>query len=150
MRNEKDLDLGVVKTSGGMEAIALLTFDLEVGKLKPVYKIGDVVTVDVKVTRPAKEDPLGNGIPMDRPYVEPAEGVFVGVGLMMGRVFLPGAAITGADGVAHVKIKIQDYAPAGARVDASMYAWKIVYEVPCASIQEYGYTSMPGIFKTAP
>lgn len=150
MMNDRDLNLGVVRTSRGMETVALLTFDLEIGKLKPVYRIGDVVAVDVKVTRPAEEDPLGNGIPMERLYFEPVEGVFVGVGLMMGRVFLPGAAITGADGVAHVKIKIQDYAPAGVKVDASVYAWKVVYEMPCASIQEYGYAAMPGVFKTAP
>src|SRR5688500_8435309 len=56
MRNDQDLNLGVVKTSGGMETVALLTFDLEIGKLKPVYRIGDVVTIDVKVTRPARED----------------------------------------------------------------------------------------------
>lgn len=150
MRSDQDLDAGVVRASNssGAETVALLMFNLEIGKLKPTYKIGDVVTVDVTVTRPAKEDPLGNGVPMDRPYVEPAEGVFVGVGLHMGRVFLPGGGVTNADGVAHVKIEIQDYAPSGAKVDASVYAWRIVTETPCASVQEYGYKTMPGVFKT--
>jgi hypothetical protein len=150
MRNGDSLDAGVVRASGGMETIALLTFDLEVAKTKPTYSIGDVVAVDVTVTRPAKEDPLGNGIPMDRPYVEPVAGAIVGVGLYIGRVFLPGAAITGADGVAHVKIKLEDYAPAGKKVDTSIYAWRVVQETTCATVQEYGYTTVPGQFKTAP
>jgi hypothetical protein len=148
MRSEQSLDGGVVRASGGMEQVSLLTFNLDIGKTKPTYAIGDTVTIDVTVTRPAKEDPLGNGVPMERPYFEPVEGVIVGVGLHIGRVFLPGGAITDADGVAHVRIKLQPYAPGGAKVDATMYAWKIVYEAPCAMVQEYGYSAMPGMFRT--
>jgi len=150
MRSGDDsLDAGVVRASGGMEQVALLTFNLDVGKTKPAYEIGDVVPIDVTVTRPAKEDPLGNGVPMERPYVEPAEGVIVGVGLHIGRVFLPGAAITDANGVAKVRIKLEDWAPAGVKVDASMYAWKVVYEMPCATVMEYGYRTMPGLLRTS-
>lgn len=148
MESGQDLDAGVVRASGGMEQVSLLTFDLEIGKLKSAYEIGDVVPIDVTVTRPAKEDPLGNGIPMERPYVEPVEGVIVGVGLSIGRVFLPGAAITDANGVAKVRIKLESYAPAGVKVDSSVYAWKVVYEMPCATVQEYGYQVLPGLFKT--
>lgn len=150
MRDDGALDAGVVRAGAGMETISLLTFDLEVADVKPVYAIGDVVTVDVAVTRPAKEDPLGNGIPMDRPYVEPVPGVIVGVGLYIGRVFLPGAAITDEQGVAHIRIKLESYAPKGKRVDTSVYAWKVLQETTCASVQEYGYKSVPGQFKTAP
>ena len=149
MESGQDLDAGVVRTSGGMEQVSLLTFNLEIGKVKSAYEIGDVVPINVTVTRPAKEDPLGNGIPMERPYVEPVEGVIVGVGLSIGRVFLPGAAITDANGVAKVRIKIEDYAPAGVRVDSSIYAWRVVYEMPCATVQEYGYQALPGMFKTS-
>src|SRR5688500_2152171 len=113
MESGRDLDAGVVRASGGMEQLALLTFNLEIGKIKPTYEIGDVDPINVTVTRPAKEDPLGNGIPMERPYVEPVEGAIVGVGLSIGRVFLPGAAITDANGVAKVRIKLESYAPAG-------------------------------------
>lgn len=148
MRSGKTLDAGVVRASGGMEQVALLTFNLEVGKTKPAYQIGDVVPIDVTVTRPAKEDPLGNGIPMDRPFVQPVEGVIVGVGLHIGRVFLPGGAVTDANGVAKVRIKLEEWAPAGVKVDASMYAWKVVYEMPCATVMEYGYRTMPGMLRT--
>lgn len=149
MKHGDSMDAGVVTTSNGMEQVSLLTLNIEVADVKPVYKIGETAKIDVTVTRPAKEDPLGNGVPMDRPYVEPAEGVIVGVGLHIGRVFLPGAALTGADGVAHIKIKIESYAPAGQWADTSVYAWKVLQETTCASVQEYGYRSMPHMFKTA-
>jgi hypothetical protein len=64
-------------------------------------------------------------------------------------VFLPGAAITDEKGVARIRIKIESYAPAGQWADTSMYAWRVVQETTCASIQEYGYTSAPRMFKTA-
>lgn len=143
------MEAGVVSASNGMEQVSLLTFNLEIGKTKPIYKIGEVVDIEVTVTRPAKEDPLGNGIPMERPYVQPAPDVIVGVGLHIGRVFLPGAAITNAEGIAHVRIKIESYAPANQWADTSVYAWKTVQETTCVTVQEYGYRSMPHMFRTA-
>lgn len=150
MKNGRSMEAGVVRadSSGGMERVSLLTLHLEVAETKPVYRIGEIAEIKVTVTRPAKEDPLGNGIPMDRPYVEPAEGVTVGVGLHIGNVFLPGAAMTDARGVAKIKIKIASYAPAGQWADMSVYAWKVVQETACASVQEYGYKSLPRHFKT--
>ena len=133
-----------------MEYVSLKTLHLEIEFPKKAYAIGETVSVKVNVTRPAKEDPLGNGIPMDRPYVEPASGVIVGVGLMIGRVFLPGAGITDDNGDTVVKIKLEDWAPAGKWVDASIYAWKIVQQTPCLTVQEFGYATMPRAFKTLP
>ena len=140
----------VGKSAGAMEYLSLKTLHLEIKFLKKSYAIGDTVNVKVNVTRPAKEDPLGNGIPMDRPYVEPASGVTVGVGLMVGRVFLPGAGITDDNGDTIVKIKLEDWAPANTWVDSSIYAWKIVQETPCMTVQEYGHATMPRVFKTLP
>ena len=133
-----------------MEYVSLKTFHLEVKFPKKSYRIGETVNVKVNVTRPAKEDPLGNGIPMDRPYVEPASGVIVGVGLMIGRVFLPGAGITGDNGDTVVKIKLEDWAPADTWVDSSIYAWKVVQETPCLTIQEFGHAVRPRVFRTEP
>lgn len=132
---------------GGMEQVTLRTFDLEVTPPK-VAKIGTTITVKVLVTRPAKEDPAGQGIPTDRPFVEPAPDVIVGVGLSVGNVFLPGAALTNQDGIAKVKIIMRDYAPADKRVDMSVYAWKILQQTPCATVQEDGYKVMPDAFRT--
>ena len=138
---------GGFEDSGGMEQVTLRTFDLKVTPPK-VAEIGSTVTVKVLVTRPAKEDPLGQGIPMERPFVEPASDVIVGVGLSIGNVFLPGAAITNQDGIAKVKIIMQDYAPADKKVDMSVYAWRIVQQTPCFTVQEDGYKVMPDAFRT--
>ncbi|HWC12991.1 MAG TPA: hypothetical protein VG929_00165 [Actinomycetota bacterium] len=135
---------------GAMETIGLRTLHLEYKADKKIYEIGDIAQIKVTVTRPADEDPLGQGIPMDRPFVEPAADVNVGVGLSIGRVFLPGAGLTNEKGVAIVKIKIENYAPAGKWADASAYAWRVVQSTPCATVQEDGYRIQPRMFRTAP
>ncbi|MDQ3962484.1 MAG: hypothetical protein M3277_00980 [Actinomycetota bacterium] len=132
---------------GGVEQVTLRTFNLDVTPPK-VAEIGTTVTVKVLVTRPAKEDPLGQGIPMDRPFVEPAPDVIVGVGLSVGNVFLPGAALTNEQGVAKVKITMQNYAPANKRVDMSVYAWKVLQQTPCLTVQEDGFKVLPDAFRT--
>ena len=134
---------------GGVETLSLKTFHLEVQANKKVYKIGETANIKVTVTRPAEEDPLGNGIPMERPYVEPAPDVNIGVGLAIGRVFLPGAGITDENGVAIVRIKIERYAPRNQWADASAYAWKVLHEMPCATVQEDGFRMTPQMFRTA-
>jgi hypothetical protein len=143
MRNGK-----MAEASGGMETLSLKTLNLDYKSDKKIYKIGSIAEIKVNVTRPAKEDPAGQGIPMDRPYVEPAEGITVGVGLSIGRVFLPGAAITDANGDALVRIKIESYAPAGQWADVSVYAWNVLQETPCLTVQEYGYSTAPRMFRT--
>jgi hypothetical protein len=142
---------GDMARSGGMETLTLRTFHLEVKQYKKVYAIGDIAKIDVTVTRPANEDPLGEGQPMpwdERPYVEPAADAIVGVGLHIGRVFLPGAAMTDANGLAKIRIKIERYAPANQTIDASVYAWRVVQTTQCLTIQEDGYKAMPGTGRT--
>ena len=146
-----DLRAGDLPFRGGVETATLRTFHLEVEQPKKTWKIGETAAFDVTVTRPANEDPLGEGEPMpwtERPYVEPAAGAIVGIGLHIGRVFLPGAAITDENGLAKVRIKIENYAPAGKVVDASVYAWKIFQETQCLTIQEDGYKILPRAGKT--
>lgn len=134
--------------SGGLEVISLRTLNLDVETPK-VAAIGTTATIKVTVTRPAKEDPLHQGIPMERPYVEPAPGVVVGVGLFIGDVFLPGAAISDENGIAKVKIFLERYAPGDTWVDVSVYGWKIVHDSPCARVQEDGYTPLGKAFRTS-
>ena len=135
--------------AGTLETVTVRTLNLDVEQPKAMYRIGETAKIKVTVTRPAKEDPLGEGTPMERPYVEPAPGVMVGVGLYIGNVFLPGAAVTDDQGVALVRIKIEDWAPANKWADASAYAWKVVQDSPCATIQEDGYLQLPRLFKVA-
>lgn len=140
---------GKMANAGAMETMSLKTLNLDYKADKKIYKVGSIAEVKVNVTRPAKEDPAGQGIPMDRPYVEPAEGITVGVGLSIGRVFLPGAAITDANGDALVRIKIESYAPANQWADVSVYAWRVIQETPCMTVQEYGYSTAPRMFRTS-
>ena len=134
--------------NGSMETLTLRTLNLDVTPPKS-GEIGSVATIKVIVTRPAKEDPLGQGIPMERPYVEPAPGVIVGIGLSIGDVFLPGAALTDEDGRAVVKIKLEKWVPRNTWVDMSVYGWKTVQETPCFTIQEDGYVTQGRVFKTS-
>ena len=129
----------------GMEQVQLKTLKLEASPAKDTYKIGETAVFKALVTRPADEDPLGQGIPMDRPYVTPAEGISIGVGLLFnGNVFLPGFAVTDQDGKATMKVKIQNYVKPGT-VHASFFAWKTVADLPCARVDETGYLPMPDI-----
>ena len=130
------------------------TFHLEYEFDKKLYAVGETVTASVNVTRPAKKDPLGEGIPLpiERPLAEPVEGALVGVGIYIGRVYLPGGAFTDADGNATVAIKLESYAPRNSWADVGIYASKTAFEDPaqCVVIVEYGYASVPRAFRTAP
>ena len=130
---------------GSMEQVQLKTLKLEASPAKSAYKIGEVAKFNALVTRPADEDPLGQGIPMDRPYVTPAEGISIGVGLLFnGNVFLPGFGVTDENGKVTLKVKIMDYVKPGT-VHASFFAWKTMADLPCARIDETGYLPIPDI-----
>lgn len=131
--------------SGAIEVVGLRTYHLEVAPSKKAYKVGDTAQINVTVTRPAHEDPLGQGIPVDPPESFPAEGVNVGIGLRIGDVFLFGHAVTNADGVAKVMVPIKSYTPAG-KAYADAYAWKTAADTPCLKIEENGYRQLPGLF----
>ena len=131
--------------SGAFETVSLRTYHLEAKADKPSYKIGEIAKVHVTVTRPAHEDPFGEGIPIDPPQSFPAEGVNVGIGLRIGEVFLFGHNVTNADGKAVVSVKIAGYAPAG-KATADVFAWKTAVDSPCARVEENGYTQSPNIF----
>ena len=122
------------------------TFWVTVKPLAKSYKIGDVAKVKATVTRPAHEDPAGQGIPIDPPVTEPAAGVNVGVGVRVGAVFLPGYGVTDDKGEVVVPIKIMPYAPTGV-ADLEAFAWKNDVEQPCLTLQEDGYTQLPHAFK---
>jgi hypothetical protein len=112
------------------------------------------VSVKVNVTTPGKKDPLGEGIPLpvERPFVEPVEGAIVGVGLQIGRVYLPGGSVSDAEGNATIKIKLEEYAPRNTWADAGIYASKQTFSDParCLVIVEYGYQPVARAFRTAP
>lgn len=137
-----------IMKSGAMEQIALRTFSIAVKAPKDVH-VGDILTIPVTVTRPAEQDPLGQGIPMGGVEPEAAPDVNIGVGLMFGDVFLPGFGVTDSQGKAKLRIKVERYVKPGP-VDASFYAWKTQADTPCARLDENGYRPMPKFFTVKP
>ena len=109
------------------------------------YGIGDVAKVAVTVTRPAPTDPLNQGVPMPQAVSQPAENVTVGVGLHIGPVFSPGYNITDSSGKTMVSIRIPNYAHPGA-VGVDAYAYNILAQSPCYTIQEDGYSHKTKVF----
>lgn len=138
----------IMKNAGAMEQYALRTFNIAVKAPKNVH-IGDTLVIPVVVTRPAEQDPLGQGIPTDGIEPEAAPDVNVGVGLLFGDVFLPGFAVTDSKGKAKIRVKVERYVKPGP-VDASFYAWKTQADTPCARVDENGYRPMPKFFTVKP
>ena len=130
-----------------MDVITIRTMTVEFKPPGKSVAIGSVAKVPVHVTRPAGEDPLQQGIPLDPPASAPADGVTVGIGLTIKNVFAPGYAVTNQDGKATVSIRIPRYAPA-ASVDLDAYAYNVLGQTPCYTIQEDGYTHKDDVFKT--
>ena len=129
------------------EMVTPVTLHVDIKKFpKKTYKVGDVVKVKVEVTRPAEEDPVGLGVASERPYVQPAEGVSVGVGVSVGRVFLPGYGLTKADGTTTVMIKLENYTPA-AMAHVRAFAYKEVLYTTCLTVEEQGFRDAPNAFK---
>ena len=129
-----------------MEYVTPVTFHVAIGKFKKAYKVGDTVPVKVTVTRPAEEDPAGLGVAFERPATQPAAEVNVGVGLSVGRVFLPGYGRTNEQGKATVSVELERYVrPAKAHVRA--FAYKEVLNTTCLTVEEQGYRDVPNAFK---
>ena len=129
-----------------MEYVAPVTFHVAIKPFKKTYKRGQTVKVGVTVTRPAEEDPIGLGVGIQRPASAPASDVNVGVGISIGRVFLPGYGRTDEKGQTTVAIKIEKYAPrAVAHVRA--FAYKQVVDTPCLTVEEQGFRSQDNAFR---
>ena len=129
-----------------MEYITPRTFHVAIKPLKKTYRRGDVVKVQVAVTRPAEEDPAGLGLTVDRPAEAPAQDVNVGIGVSVGRVFLPGYGRTAANGRVTVGIKLEHYVPSTvAHVRA--FAYKEVVATTCLTVEEQGYRAVDRAFR---
>ncbi len=131
--------------TGNLEVVGLRTYHLEVKADRSSYKVGDMAKVNVLVTRPAHEDPVGAGVQQEPPQSFPAEGANVGIGIRVGEVFLFGHGTTNAEGKAQVKIKIQSYTPAG-KATADAYAWRVAADTTCLRVEENGYTQKTNLF----
>jgi hypothetical protein len=129
----------------GLETITLRTYNVVVKASRKAYRIGQTAKMTATVTRPAHEDPFGEGIQFDPPASFPAEDVVVGVGLSVGDVYLYGHGTTNARGKALIKIKIAPYTSPGT-ASADVFARKTQVRTICASLEEVGYKRVPKLF----
>jgi hypothetical protein len=129
-----------------LETITLRTFHVVVKADRKAYRIGQTAKMTATVTRPAHEDPFGEGVQFDPPASFPAEDVVVGVGLSVGDVYLYGHGTTKANGKAVIKVKIAPYTPPG-KAAADVFARKTQVRTICASLEEVGYKRVPKLFK---
>ncbi len=128
-----------------METLSLRTFKIDAKPQRKTYKVGQTVLIEALVVRPDDTDPFQQGIPTDGVDKRPAEGINIGAGLLIGDVFLPGFAVTDAEGKALLKIKLEKYVKP-AVVDVALYAWNVVQDTPCLRVEENGYRAYPEMF----
>lgn len=127
------------------ETMTLKTFHVVLKVAKKVYKVGDVVPVQVEVTRPAHEDPANQNQPIDPPASEPAPDVLVGLGLQVGRTYLFGIGTTDDEGKTTINVPLPDYVPAG-KVFARSLAWNKLVDTTCLIVEEQGYAERTNFF----
>ena len=127
------------------DVVVLRTMSVSFKPQAKSYSIGSRAKVDVTVTQPASEDPLQLGVPIPIGGSVPAADATVGVGLHIGPVFAPGYAKTDETGKATVSIKIPTYAHPG-KVGIDAYAYRIIAQSPCYTLQEDGYAHRSGVF----
>lgn len=127
------------------ETVTLRTFNVVLKTPKKVYSIDDTVPVQITVTRPAHEDPAGQRQPIDPPVSQPAQGVYVGLGLQVGRTYLFGIGTTDDQGKATINVPLPDYVPAG-KVFARALAWNVIADTTCLKVEENGYTERTNFF----
>ena len=134
-------DLAAVGTS-------LHTFSVEAEPIKKTYRIGEKMKVAMKVQRPGREDPLGQGQPIGSPHYLAAEGVEVSVALYVGEYhYRYGMGVTDANGEAVITIPaFPKDAPVGT-VRATAAARAYYNRGGCPEAEEVGYTSYDPFFK---
>ncbi|HEX2296052.1 MAG TPA: hypothetical protein VHN37_12160 [Actinomycetota bacterium] len=136
----------VACASANLEFVYLTTFDLEVKMPKTTpYSPGDKVPFPTLVTRPAKEDPLGQGISTPRPYVEPAPEVPVVIVAFADDVLLIDYKLTDANGKVNLALKLPKYMPEGP-VSARIYAQKLLADSNCITVYEVGELTLGHAF----
>ena len=127
-------------TGCGGAVLVLRTLHVEAHPSKEVVHPGEKFTVHVKVTRPAHEDPLGNGIEFEPPASFPAENVTVGISVWVGkRTYFWQVGVTNEKGEDVLKLRVPRNSESGkALASASARNW---VKSDCPDILEDGYTN---------
>ncbi len=128
------------------EQINVLAFHIEAKPERDAYSVGETAVIKVKVTRPAHEDPAGNGIDLDPPESEAAADINVGAGFHVGDSFFFGFGVTNDKGKTELEGDIEEGTDSG-EVDVDIYAWNDVVRTPCLIVREYGYRHYEDMFR---
>ena len=133
---------GTSSTNAACSSAVLVLRSLHVVAVpsKTKVKPGDKFTVKVTVTRPAHEDPVGQGLEFEPPASLPAEDVTVGLSVWVGeRTYFWQVGMTDANGESVLKLKVPASAESGkALASASARHW---IKSDCPDILEDGYTN---------
>lgn len=124
------------------------TFSVDAQPAKKTYRIGEKMKVAMKVQRPGREDPLGQGQSIESPQYFAAEGVEVSVALYVGDYhYRYGMGVTDANGEATITVPaFAKDAPVGT-VRATAAARAYYNKGGCPEAEEVGYTSYNPFFK---
>ena len=122
----------------GSPVIVLRTLHVEAEPSKKKVHRGERFLVHVTVTRPAEEDPAGQGIGYERPSSAPAEDVTVGVAIWVGeKTYFWGMGLTDENGKADVEVRVPRNSELGwALASVSARHW---VKNDCPDILEEGY-----------
>ena len=133
----------------GNALVYLHTLHIEAKPSKKVYERGETIVAHMWVTRPAKHDPGGNGIPTDRPTTEPAADVDVGTAMWVGNTYRWAFGITDEEGHAILKVKMPKNSHTGT-VRAAFQAQKTHFSANgCPDVKEQGWREYPNFTKVA-
>ena len=119
------------------EYVSLNTYYVDIKPLAKSYSRSDTVKVEVSVTRPARSDPIGLGVPINHNVGVPAPDVTVGVGIGVRRTFTSGAGRTDATGRVTVPVPLRRLTTGVASVRA--FAYKEHLNTPCLLVEESGF-----------
>ena len=141
----------VVASDGACSSsvLVLRSLHIEAVPSKKVVHPGEKFTVDVTVTRPAHEDPVGEGIEFTPPTSAPAEDVTVGMSIWVGdRTYFWQVGLTDAEGKDTLTVKVPKNSEYGsALASASARHW---IKNDCPDILEDGYTNYLNFVKIVP
>ena len=129
--------------------ITLRTLHIEAVPSKKTVRPGESFKVDVTVTRPAHEDPLGQGIEFEPPVSVPAEGVTVWIAVWVGEyTYFWDVGVTDENGKDTLTLDVPADSEHGWALAAAVARYWV--NQSCPDILEEGDTYYPKFVKVVP
>jgi hypothetical protein len=133
--------------SAGALATTFYTFTVDAKPMKKSYAIGEKMKVAMKVQRPGREDPVGEGLPIESPQYMAAADVEVSVSLYAGDYFYRyGLGKTDENGEAIITVPAFPKAAPAGPIRAAVAARAYYNRGGCPDIEEAGYNQYEPFF----